>query len=64
VTPTPNPTGSWIDLSPWESDEFGVPRAYVQIKLSATDLHTWEVMDETALALARSYDAEIGRTPS
>jgi hypothetical protein len=60
VTPTPNPTGSWIDLSPWESDEFGVPRAYVQIKLSATDLHTWEVMDETALALAQAFGGVPG----
>jgi hypothetical protein len=60
VTPTPNPTGSWIDLSPWESDEFGVPRAYVQIKLSATDLHTWEVMDETALALAQALGGVPG----
>ncbi|WP_170850830.1 hypothetical protein [Arthrobacter sp. OV608] len=23
----PNTTGSWINLSPWENDEFGVPRA-------------------------------------
>lgn len=60
VTPTPNPTGSWIDLSPWESDEFGVPRAYVQIKLSAADLHTWEVMDETALALAQALSGVPG----
>jgi choline dehydrogenase-like flavoprotein len=60
VTPTPNPTGSWIDLSPWESDEFGVPRAYVQIKLSAADLHTWEVLDETALALAQALGGVPG----
>jgi GMC oxidoreductase len=49
----PNANGSWINLSPFESDEFGVPRAYVQIKLSANDLQTWVTMDQTAIALAQ-----------
>lgn len=53
-TPIPNANGSWINLSPFEHDEFGVPRAYVQLRLSATDLQTWIAMDEAALALAQA----------
>ena len=35
ATAIPNRDDSWINLSPYESDEFGVPRAYVQITLGA-----------------------------
>jgi choline dehydrogenase-like flavoprotein len=44
---------SWIDLSPYEVDEFGAHRAYVQITLSAADLQVWQMMDQTALELAQ-----------
>lgn len=54
LSPVPNATGSWINLSPFELDEFGVPRAYVQLRLSALDLQTWKAMDEAALAVAQS----------
>jgi choline dehydrogenase-like flavoprotein len=53
ASPVPNPAGSWIDLSPFESDEYGVPRAYAQIKLTNSDLQTWQTMDQTAVALAQ-----------
>lgn len=50
----PSATGSWIDLSPWDVDEFGVPRAYVHIEADPADLQVWQTMDETALALAQA----------
>lgn len=49
----PNDTTSWINLSPFESDEYGVPRAYVQIKPTAGDLQLWQTMDHAAVTLAQ-----------
>jgi choline dehydrogenase-like flavoprotein len=49
----PNSSGSWIDLSPYESDEFGAPRAYVQINTTAADQQVWQAMDQSALAIAQ-----------
>jgi choline dehydrogenase-like flavoprotein len=54
ATPVPHPQRSWVDLSPFEQDEYGVPRAYVHLVASAADLQTWHAMDEAALALARA----------
>ena len=51
---TPNATTSWINLSPFEADEFGVPRAYVHFKLGGGDLQTWQAMDQTIIALAQT----------
>ena len=48
-----DPASSWIDLSPYERDEFGVRRAYVQIKPASGDLQLWQAMDQTALAVAQ-----------
>lgn len=53
ITAIPNATTSWMDLSPYEFDEFGVPRAYVHIVASADDIHVWQAMDEAAIALAQ-----------
>lgn len=53
TTPVPHPQRSWINLSPYEADK-GVPRAYVQLVASATDLQTWQAMDAAALALAQA----------
>ena len=39
TTPIPSSTTSWIDLSPHERDEYGVPRAYVHLRASQTTLH-------------------------
>ena len=33
TTPVSNASGRWINLSPWESDEFGIPRAFVRMAL-------------------------------
>jgi len=56
----PNPAGSWIDLSPYESDEFGVPRAYVQINAAPTDQQVWQAMDQSAVLLAQ----QIAKAPA
>jgi hypothetical protein len=40
---------SWVDLSPHESDEFGVPRAFAQIQLGERDAQTWRAMDAAAV---------------
>ena len=50
----PNATTSWIDLSPFESDEFGAPRAFVHLKTGAADLLTWQAMDAAILKLAQT----------
>lgn len=50
----PNTTGSWINLSPWENNEFGVPRAYVRLVAESRDLQTWKAMDQAALDLAQA----------
>ena len=60
TTAIPNATTSWMNLSPYESDEFGVPRAYVQLTLSAGDLQVWQAMDQTAITLAQ----KIAKAPS
>lgn len=60
-TPVPHPQRSWIDLSPFEHDEFGVPRAYVHLVTSGADLQTWREMDVAALALAQHLAGGPGR---
>src|SRR4029453_11248857 len=54
TAPVPSPTSSWINLSPHEADEFGVPRAYVHLTLAAADLQIWQAMDQAALDLAQA----------
>ena len=51
-TSVPNATGRWINLSPFESDEFGVPRAYVQMTTDAAEDGLANAMDAATLALA------------
>jgi GMC oxidoreductase len=53
VTSVPNPTGRWINLSPFEVDEFGVPRAYVQLTCTVAENDLANAMDEATLGLAR-----------
>ncbi|HEY5931408.1 MAG TPA: GMC oxidoreductase [Nitrospira sp.] len=59
TAPTPNTIASWINLSPFESDEFGVPRAYVHLKLTAADLQVWQAMDAAALVLVQ----QVAKSP-
>jgi choline dehydrogenase-like flavoprotein len=54
TSPVPHPERSWIDLSPFERDEYGVPRAYVHLVASPGDVATWRAMDAAALDLARA----------
>lgn len=54
TSPVPNSNGSWINLSPWENDEYGVPRAYVQIRTTSNDHQTWQAMDQAAVELAQA----------
>jgi choline dehydrogenase-like flavoprotein len=51
-TSVPNPAGRWINLSPYETDEFGVPRAYVQLTTTASEDALANAMDAAILALA------------
>lgn len=58
---TPNATGSWMDLSPWEYDENGVQRAYVHMQLTSSDQQTWSAMDSAAVTLAQQL---VGPAPN
>jgi choline dehydrogenase-like flavoprotein len=52
TTSVPNSSGRWINLSPYETDEFGVPRAYVQLNTTASEDALANAMDAAILALA------------
>jgi choline dehydrogenase-like flavoprotein len=60
TTPLPNGTGSWINLSPFEVDEYGVPRAFVHLALSGNDPATWQTMDQVAVDLVQSIAGTPG----
>ena len=49
---SPDGSLSWIDLSPFERDEFGRRRAYVHMKTLPEDDALWAEMDEAAFQLA------------
>ena len=53
TTPVPNTSGRWIDHSPFESDEFGIPRAYVRFSTTAEEQQLATVMADARIALAR-----------
>ena len=50
----PNASGSWINLSPHESDEFGAPRAWVNLQLGAEELALWQAMDQATIELVQA----------
>lgn len=52
TTSIPNTSGRWINLSPYESDEFGVPRAYVQLTTTPDEDSLASAMETAILALA------------
>jgi len=52
-SPVPNNVGSWINLSPFEADEFGMPRAWVQLVTTSNDNNLWTLMDQAALDLVQ-----------
>lgn len=55
VSAVPNGAGSWINLSPFETDEFGVPRAWVNLLTTSGDNGLWDAMDQAALSLAQAF---------
>jgi len=52
TTSVPNAAGRWINLSPFETDEFGVPRAFVNLTTSAAEGALADAMDAAILNLA------------
>jgi len=52
VTSIPNASGRWINLSPFDSDEFGIPRAFVQLTTTGTEDSLANAMDAATFALA------------
>jgi len=53
MTGVPNASGRWINLSPYETDEFGVPRAYVQMTSTPAEDALANAMDAAILGLAQ-----------
>ena len=47
-----DPSVSWMDLSPFERDEFNHRRAYVNLVATSQDNSLWNTMDQAALRLA------------
>lgn len=46
------PTSSWINLSPFQTDQFGMRRAWVNLVASSDDEELWNTMDKASLELA------------
>jgi choline dehydrogenase-like flavoprotein len=53
TTSVPRDGGSWINLSPFESDEFGMPRAYVSLTAAPDDNALASTMEQCMVALAQ-----------
>jgi GMC oxidoreductase len=56
----PNNVGSWINLSPFETDEFGIPRAWVQLVTTPNDNILWNSMDQAVLDLVQKIAGSPG----
>jgi hypothetical protein len=52
TTPIPNGTGRWINLSPYERDEFGLARAYAQFTTTPAEDTLADAMDQAMVDLA------------
>ena len=50
----PRAGGSWINLSPYERDEYGMRRAWVNLNTDAADIALWQHMESTSLQLAQA----------
>ena len=53
TTPAPSVQGHWVNLSPFESDEFGMRRAYVQLNPSQDEQALASIMESCMIALAQ-----------
>jgi hypothetical protein len=51
--PVGNPALRWIDLSPFEYDEFGFRRAFVNLGINAAEARLWNAMDTATIEFAR-----------
>ena len=51
--PVGNPALRWINLSPFERDEFGFRRAFVNLAINAAEARLWNAMDAATVELAR-----------
>jgi hypothetical protein len=60
TTTIPNSNASWINLSPFDVDEFGVPRAFVHFALGANDAATWQAMDQASVDLVQAIAGAPG----
>jgi choline dehydrogenase-like flavoprotein len=53
TTAVPNSSGRWIDLSPFESDEYGIPRAYAQFSTTPAEEQLATIMENCMVAFAQ-----------
>jgi choline dehydrogenase-like flavoprotein len=53
TTAVPNSSGRWINLSPFESDEYGIPRAYAQFSTTPEEERLATIMENCMVALAQ-----------
>jgi hypothetical protein len=51
--PIGNTALRWIDLSPFERDEFGFRRAFVNLTINPAEARLWNAMDAATIELAR-----------
>jgi len=52
TTSVPNTSGRWINLSPFETDEFGIPRAYIQMTSTPAEDALANAMDAAIMGIA------------
>lgn len=64
TTPVPNANGRWINLSPVEKDEFGVPRAFVQFTTTGDEQALADAMDQAIRGLARALGGAVITGPT
>jgi GMC oxidoreductase len=56
--PIRNPALRWIDLSPFERDQFGFRRAFVNLAISPAEARLWNAMDAATVEFARQLAGE------
>jgi choline dehydrogenase-like flavoprotein len=59
--PIGNPALRWIDLSPFERDQFGFRRAFVNLAINTVEARLWNAMDAATVELARKLAREDDR---
>ncbi|MGA8659344.1 MAG: GMC oxidoreductase [Chthoniobacterales bacterium] len=59
--PVHNPALRWISLSPFERDQFGFRRAFVNLAISTAEARLWNAMDAATVDLARKLANDDSR---